>query len=85
MRGGGQHAPAPRVGSTGAGHSSVPAPACAAPNPAARRWPLPQLPWWTVEVAFGGRVVGSGGSFDKRGAEQAAAREALEGLGQLPL
>lgn len=43
-----------------------------------------QLPWWTVEVAFKGRVMGSGASFDKRDAGQAAAREALQRLGQLP-
>jgi dsRNA-specific ribonuclease len=43
-----------------------------------------QLKWWTVDVAFQGRVMGSGGSFDKRDAGQAAARQALQRLGQLP-
>jgi dsRNA-specific ribonuclease len=42
-----------------------------------------QLPWWQAEVVFHGRVMGQGGSFERRGAEQAAARQALQQLGQL--
>jgi dsRNA-specific ribonuclease len=41
------------------------------------------LPWWRVEVSFRGEVMGAGGSFNKRDAEQAAARQALERLGEL--
>lgn len=41
------------------------------------------LPWWRVDVSVRGEVMGTGGSFDKRDAEQAAARQALERLGEL--
>lgn len=40
-----------------------------------------QLTWWDVETTSpNGEVLGRGGSFDKRSAEQAAAREALRAL-----
>ncbi|KAL4426701.1 hypothetical protein ABPG77_004757 [Micractinium sp. CCAP 211/92] len=42
------------------------------------------LKWWKVDVHFQGSVMGTGGSFDKRHAEQLAARMALDKLGQLP-
>ncbi|PSC71009.1 ribonuclease III [Micractinium conductrix] len=40
------------------------------------------LTWWEVDVAFKGGVMGTGGSFDKKRAEQAAARQALRRLGE---
>jgi ribonuclease-3 len=40
--------------------------------------------FWVVAAEVGGAERGRGGSFDKREAEQAAAREALEALGELP-
>lgn len=42
-----------------------------------------QLLYWSVDVTFG-HVTGTGGSFDKRYAYQAAARQALQQLEQLP-
>ncbi|KAI3436039.1 hypothetical protein D9Q98_002096 [Chlorella vulgaris] len=42
-----------------------------------------QLTWWHVDVALAGRIMGSGGSFDKRDAEQVAARCALERMGEI--
>lgn len=42
------------------------------------------LKWWQVDVHFQGSVMGTGGSFDKRHAEQLAAQMALTKLGELP-
>ncbi|KAL4458723.1 hypothetical protein ABPG75_013588 [Micractinium tetrahymenae] len=42
------------------------------------------LKWWKVDVHFQGSVIGTGGSFDKRQAEQLAAKMALRKLGELP-
>lgn len=43
-----------------------------------------KLQWFDVTVTSDGEAWGSAGSFDKSGAQQAAARQALERLGQLP-
>lgn len=56
------------------------------PREAPSRPPRPalQLKWWQVDVHFQGSVMGTGGSFDKRHAEQLAAQMALTKLGELP-
>lgn len=50
------------------------------PNPT----PATQLKWYTVDVQYRGEVVGTGSGWEKRWAEQAAARQALENMGALP-
>ncbi len=45
---------------------------------------LLQLKWYTVEVQYCGEVVGTGSGWERRWAEQAAARQALDNMGQLP-
>lgn len=42
-----------------------------------------QRKFWTVDVHFDGKLAGTGSSFEKRGAEQAAARDALIALGEI--
>lgn len=42
------------------------------------------LKYWSVDVHYRGGVKGSGGGFNKRDAEQAAARQALQQMGELP-
>lgn len=46
--------------------------------------PCLQLKWYTVDVQYGGEVVGTGSGWERRWAEQAAARQALDNMGQLP-
>lgn len=46
--------------------------------------PPPQLKWYTVDVQYAGEVVGTGSGWERRWAEQAAARQALDNMGQLP-
>ncbi|PRW59825.1 ribonuclease III [Chlorella sorokiniana] len=43
-----------------------------------------QLKWYTVDVQYGGEVVGTGSGWERRWAEQAAARQALDNMGQMP-
>jgi dsRNA-specific ribonuclease len=41
-----------------------------------------QRKYWVVEVLFGTVVLGSGRGWEKRAAEQQAAREALHSMGE---